>query len=269
MGPYFWVALKISNSFRSYQSGRECKERWRIYIYECQTVLTFPSSAVIICSSLALVYLVPACCEWMLYLGLFYHFVLGYKDTRPDHATAFSSCIGAHWDDVVGRVKGSQVLSLIVLVKLSLCVWSLQLRQLRVVSGYRPNIGYWMNCTPTCLEVDVFVAVDERGEDVMSDEICRRYNRKQQRRCGGRNVQLPDWFMILHSSFETFMHVRVYVRTTYDQIYSAKKKENSPEVRSRDGHVEHVCKISESYLLKTAWTFGLLCGKHVYLRSCF
>ena len=44
---------------------------------------------------------------------------------------------------------------------------------------------------------------------------------------------------------ETFMHV--YVRTTYDQIYSAKIKKNPPdEVRSRDGHVEHVCKISGS-----------------------
>ena len=41
------------------------------------------------------------------------------------------------------------------------------------------------------LEVYVFVAVDERGEDVMSDEICRRCNGKQQN--GGRRVQLPDW----------------------------------------------------------------------------
>ena len=41
--------------------------------------------------------------------------------------------------------------------------------------------------------------------------------------------------------------MHVYVRTTYDQIYSAeKKKENPPEVRSRDGHVEHVRKISGS-----------------------
>ena len=41
----------------------------------------------------------------------------------------------------------------------------------------------------------VFVAVDERGEDVMSDDICRRCNGKKQRRRGGRIVQLPDWFM--------------------------------------------------------------------------
>ena len=34
------------------------------------------------------------------------------------------------------------------------------------------------------LEVFVFVAVAERGEDVMSDEICRRCNGKRQRRRG-------------------------------------------------------------------------------------
>ena len=45
-------------------------------------------------------------------------------------------------------------------------------------------------------EVCVFVAVDEKGEDVKSDEICRRCNEKQQRRRrGGRSVQLPDWVM--------------------------------------------------------------------------
>ena len=42
------------------------------------------------------------------------------------------------------------------------------------------------------LEVYVSVAVDERGEDVMSDEICRRCNGKQQRRRGGRSGQLPE-----------------------------------------------------------------------------
>ena len=38
------------------------------------------------------------------------------------------------------------------------------------------------------------MAVDETDEDVMSDEICRRCNGKQQRRRrGGRSVHLPDW----------------------------------------------------------------------------
>ena len=45
------------------------------------------------------------------------------------------------------------------------------------------------------LEVYVFVAVDERGEDVVSDETCHLCNGKQRRRRGGRNVQLPDRVM--------------------------------------------------------------------------
>ena len=38
------------------------------------------------------------------------------------------------------------------------------------------------------VEVCVFVAVDERGEYVMSDEICRRCNGKQQRRKRGGRI---------------------------------------------------------------------------------
>ena len=46
------------------------------------------------------------------------------------------------------------------------------------------------------LEVYASMAVDERGEGVMSDEICRRKNGKQERRRrGGRSVQFPDWVM--------------------------------------------------------------------------
>ena len=95
------------------------------------------------------------------------------------------------------------------------------------------------------LELYVFVAVDERGEHVMSDEICRRCNRTQQgRRCGGRSVQLPDSFMILHSSSRhlcTYTYV-LYVRPN---IFSGKRRKKAPsEVRSRDGHVEHVRKMS-------------------------
>ena len=44
------------------------------------------------------------------------------------------------------------------------------------------------------LEGCVLVAIDEIGEYVMSDDICRRCNGKQHRwRRGGRSVQLPDW----------------------------------------------------------------------------
>ena len=40
------------------------------------------------------------------------------------------------------------------------------------------------------------MAVDEGGENVMSDEICRRNNGMQERsRRGGRSVQLPDLVM--------------------------------------------------------------------------
>ena len=43
--------------------------------------------------------------------------------------------------------------------------------------------------------------------------------------------------------FQTFMHIYVL----YDQIYLAKiKQENTPRLRSRDGHVEHFCKTSGS-----------------------
>ena len=40
------------------------------------------------------------------------------------------------------------------------------------------------------LENYVFVGVDERGEDIVSDEICRRNYRKQKRRRGGRSATL-------------------------------------------------------------------------------
>ena len=40
------------------------------------------------------------------------------------------------------------------------------------------------------LENYVFVGVDERGEDIVSDEICRRNYRKQKRRRGGRSETL-------------------------------------------------------------------------------
>ena len=41
------------------------------------------------------------------------------------------------------------------------------------------------------LEVYVFVAVDERGEHVLSDEICRRCNGKQQVKAGRPKCAAP------------------------------------------------------------------------------
>ena len=76
------------------------------------------------------------------------------------------------------------------------------------------------------LEVYAFVAVDERGEDIMPDEIWRRCNGKQQkRRRGGPSVQLPDWFMILHSSWG-YLWTYTYVRRTTKYIRREKEKEN-------------------------------------------
>ena len=37
------------------------------------------------------------------------------------------------------------------------------------------------------LQVCVFIAVDKKGQDIMSDEICRRRNRKQQLRIRGQS----------------------------------------------------------------------------------
>ena len=92
------------------------------------------------------------------------------------------------------------------------------------------------------LEVYVFVVADERVEDaIMSDEIWRWNGKQERRRRGGRSVQLPDCFFILHPSSRLYTRIRTYY--THDQIFSTNKKTPS-EVRSRDEHIELVCKIS-------------------------
>ena len=113
----------------------------------------------------------------------------------------------------------------------------------------------WRHASP--LDVYVFVVVDERGEHIMSDDICRRCNGKQQgMRRGGRNVQLPDSFMVLRPSSRhscTYTYV-LYVRPN---IFRGKKSKKPPsEVRSSDGHVL-VCKIW-GYIswTETAWTLS-------------
>ena len=47
-------------------------------------------------------------------------------------------------------------------------------------------------------------------------------------------------------------------------MFSEKKAEKTPEVRSRDGHVEHVCKSLEPISQKRRGHLDFLCGKHVY-----
>ena len=80
------------------------------------------------------------------------------------------------------------------------------------------------------------MAVDERGEYVMSDEICRRCNGKQQRRRrGGRSVQLPDWFMILRSSSRHLCSY-TYALRTYNTLVSYK-------ISSPKKHVEVILQL--------------------------
>ena len=67
-------------------------------------------------------------------------------------------------------------------------------------SGLAELHGDLFSCHASPLEDYVFVAVDERGEGVMPDEIGRRNNEKQEmRRRGGRSVQLPNWVIPLEA----------------------------------------------------------------------
>ena len=54
----------------------------------------------------------------------------------------------------------------------------------------------------------------------------------------------------------------IYARTRTTECIQRKKKEPPPEVRSRDRHVEHVCKISGSRL-ENGVDIWRLCGKRV------
>ena len=120
------------------------------------------------------------------------------------------------------------------------------------------------SCHACPLEFYVFVAVDERGESVMSDEICRRCSGTQQRRRhDGRSVQVPDGFMILHSSSRHLCMYRYVLRTT--KYIRRKKLKEPPPGDQVSGWTCRICVQNfRVYLLKTAWTFKLLCGKHVY-----
>ena len=122
------------------------------------------------------------------------------------------------------------------------------------------------------LEVYVFVAVANRGEHVMSGEICRRCNGKQQgRRRGGRSVQLSDSFMILHSSSRhscTYTYV-LYVRPN---IFSGKKRK--PPRRSGLG-MDMYCTCVQNFRVYFLDINGVdikfWCGKHacvLYVVAC-
>ena len=97
----------------------------------------------------------------------------------------------------------------------------------------------------------------------MSDEIiCRRCNGKQQRRRIGRRVQLPDWLMMLHS-FSRLLGTYPYVLRTTKYIREKKKRKKRRSGLGMD--MQNICMQNfKIYFLKTAWTFGLLCGKRAF-----
>ena len=101
----------------------------------------------------------------------------------------------------------------------------------------------------------------------MSDEICRRCSGTQQRRRhDGRSVQVPDGFMILHSSSRHLCMYRYVLRTT--KYIRRKKLKEPPPGDQVSGWTCRICVQNfRVYLLKTAWTFKLLCGKHVYFTQ--
>ena len=113
------------------------------------------------------------------------------------------------------------------------------------------------------------MAVDERGEHAMSNEICRRCNGKQQgRRRGGRSVQIPDSFIILHSSSRhwcTYTYA-LYVRPSN----STGKRGRKPPRKSGLGMDMYLCAKIQGVSLrqKTAWTLSFGVENMFILRSC-
>ena len=99
----------------------------------------------------------------------------------------------------------------------------------------------------------------------MFDEICRRCNGKHQgRRRGGRSVQLPDSFMILHS-FETFMHVYVRTIRMTKYIQRKKKRKKSPLGGQVSGWTCTCVQKFRVYLLdRNGVDIKFWCGQHVY-----
>ena len=98
--------------------------------------------------------------------------------------------------------------------------------------------------------------------------FCRWCNGKQQRtRRGGRSVQRPNWFMILHSS-SRHVCTNTYALGTTKYIRRKKEKNPRPEVRSRDGHIQHVCKKTGSICKKRCGHLHFCAENMCILRSC-
>ena len=106
------------------------------------------------------------------------------------------------------------------------------------------------------LEGYVFVVVDDRGEDVLSNEICRRCNRKQQRRRrGGRTVQPPDWFV--HDS-DIYARTYTYVLCTRPNTLGEKQKRKTPLRSGLGKDMLNMCVKVQGQSVKNGvdiWTF--------------
>ena len=106
----------------------------------------------------------------------------------------------------------------------------------KTYGGNFTRIVCWLNCTPTCsvamLVLEKFMLSGGRWKrwrcyvrrDLSSMQRCN--GEQQRKRRGGRSEQLPDWFMILHSSrhLYTYTHVlRTYITLVSYSISSSKK----------------------------------------------
>ena len=77
------------------------------------------------------------------------------------------------------------------------------------------------------LEGYIFVVVDDRGEDVLSDEICRRCNRKQQKKETWRpKCTAPRLFFFI--DYYIYPRMYMYVICTRTNTLGKKQKRNNP-----------------------------------------
>ena len=118
-----------------------------------------------------------------------------------------------------------------------------------------PGIYYWLNCTPTCsvamLVLWKFMFLWRSTKEVKM--LCptrfvvdaTENSKKGGVAAKGCSSQTGLWSCTLLR--DIYARIRTYY--VQDQIHPTKKKNthtHSPEVRSRDGHVEHICKSSGS-----------------------
>ena len=130
---------------------------------------------------------------------------------------------------------------------------------------------HWLNWTPTCsvamlvLRNSCFCGGRRKRWRCYAPRVLSSMQRKTAKEAWWPNCEAPGLVYASALFFETFMHV--YVRTMYDQIYSAGKiKKNGGQVSGWTCRTR--VQTSRVYRLKPAWTFGRLCGKIVFLRSC-